>query len=93
VLGGPVELGGTGLVGVGPVRGEDLVRLPAEDEVERLPHELGHCLHHLLVPERDGPAAVVEAPGGVFLGPAGRLHDPIEADEGVHNELPHGSSL
>src|SRR5918999_3239528 len=92
VLGGAVELRRAGLVGVRPVRGEDLVGLPAEDQVERLPHEFAHNLAHLIVPEGNRPAAVLEAAGGIFLGAAGCLHDPIEADERVHDELPHGSS-
>src|SRR5438105_8744159 len=82
---------GSVFVVVGPVRGENLVGLAAEQEVEflledavdlfaELPAEIGHH-----------PAAELEILGRILPRPAGRLHDAIHGNLGADDNLPHES--
>src|SRR5918994_1841412 len=90
VLGGVVQWLGAGLLrGVRPVRGEDVVGLASENEVERLAHRLAHDLTHLIVPIVHRPTTVRE-PATVVLSRSARgLHDPVEGQEGAHDQLSH----
>src|SRR5215211_2163081 len=90
VLGGVVQWLGAGLLrGVRPVRGEDVVGFPSENEVEGRAHRLAHDLSHLLVPIVHRPATVGEAAAVVLSGSARGLHDPVEGQEGAHEQLSH----
>src|SRR5215471_2624924 len=90
VLGGLVQGLGAGLLrGVRPVGGEDVVGLAPENEVERGAHRLAHDLAHLLVPVVHRPAAVPEAAVVVLAWSTRSLHDPVEGQEGVHDQLSH----
>src|SRR5918992_5678341 len=90
VFGGLVQRLGTGSVcGVRPMCGEDMVGLASENEVERRAHRLAHDLTHLLVPIVHRPATVRE-PAAVVLSRSARgLHDPVEGQEGAHDQLSH----
>jgi len=68
------------LAGVGPVCGEDLVGLPAEEQVERRGHEFGHNLAHEVVPVTDRPAAVLEPPASSSPGPPGACMTPSRTE-------------
>src|SRR5215207_5937849 len=93
VLGGVVQWLGAGLLrGVRPVRGEDVVGLASENEVERHAHRLAHDLTHQLVPIVHRPATVREAAAVVLSRSARGLHDPVEGQEGAHYQLSHLSS-
>src|SRR5215203_3017280 len=89
VLGRIVERLSAWIVGVRPVGRENLVGVATEDEVEGLRHRLSHRPLHLLVPVAERPAAVLEAATAILLGAARRLHDAVEGQEGVHDELSH----
>src|SRR5829696_2940304 len=90
VLGGLVQRLGTGIVcGVRPMCGEDMVGLASENEVERRAHRLAHDLTHLLVPIVYRPATVREPAAVVLSGSARGLHDPVEGQEGAHDQLSH----
>src|SRR6185437_5038321 len=57
--------------------------------VERAAHRLAHDLAHPLVPVVHRPATVREAAAVVLAGSARGLHDPVEGEEGVHDQLSH----
>ncbi len=89
---GDVAMGSVFVV-VGPVPGEDLVGLAAEQEVEFLLEEVADLLAELLTEIGHHPAAELEAPGRILGRPAGRLHDAIQGHHGANDDLPHGSAL
>src|SRR5216117_3592530 len=82
---------GSFFVLVGPVPGENLVGLAAEQEVELLVEEVVDLFAALLTEIGHRPAAELEALGRIFGRPAGRLHDAIHGNEGADDYLPHGS--
>src|SRR5712691_10781254 len=84
-----VENVGSWLGRVRPVRGEDLVCLASEQQLERLAHELAHPGSHLVVPVADGPSAVLEAAALVRLGTSGTLHHAVEREERADDKLAH----
>jgi hypothetical protein len=93
VLGGRVEGPGAGVLGrLRPVRREDHIGASAQEQVERLGHDRPHHLAHQLVPVGHGPAALGEPAAVVLARSSGRLHDPIEGQEGRDDELAHGAS-
>ena len=93
VLRGVVQRLAAGLLrGVRPVRAEDLVGPASEQHVERVVELLGLDLAHQVVPVVHRPAAVCEAAAVVLLGSARGLHDPVEGQEGGHDQLPHRPS-
>src|SRR5690606_21046492 len=71
---------------VGPVAGEDVVGAAAEQKRVRMPEDLVHVAAQLLVEERHGPPAQVEAAAPVLLRPSGALHDAIQGHEGGDGE-------
>src|SRR3989440_12163701 len=75
---------------VGPVRGENLVGLAAEQEVEVL-EDAVDLFAELLIEIGHRPAAESEALGRILGRPAGRLHDAIHGNLGADDNLPHGS--
>src|SRR6266511_2987013 len=88
----PIQHRGDPVVGVGdagPVRGEDLVRLAPEQEPVRGGDRVFHCLSEHVVGVRDRPPAVVEPAAAVLVGHARALHDAIECEELLHDQL-HG---
>jgi hypothetical protein len=82
---------GSVLVVVGPVRGEDLVGLAAEQEVESLLEDAGELLAELSIEIGHRPAAELEGIGRILGWPSGRLHDAIEGNLGADDDLPHES--
>src|SRR2546421_6268738 len=76
---------------VGPVRGENLVGLAAEQEVEFLLEDAVYLPPELLIEIGHRPAAELEALGRIFGRPAGGLHDTIHGHLGADGNLPHGS--
>src|SRR5687768_3324993 len=82
---------GSVFVVVGPVRGEDLVGLAAEQEVELLLEDAVELFAELLIEIGHHPAAELEALGRILGRPAGRLHDAIHGNHGADDNLPHGS--
>src|SRR5262249_4850084 len=78
---------------IGPVGGEDFVRLAAEQEIERRRHGLAHGLTHPLVPVVHRPAAVLEAARGVLFGAARCLHDAIEGQKCGNCKCSHAALL
>src|SRR5439155_16474293 len=76
---------------VGPVRGENLVGLAAEQEVELLLEDAVDLFAGRLIEIGHRPAAELEALGRILGGHAGRLHDAIHGNLGADNNLPHGS--
>src|SRR5438445_2865980 len=79
------------VVVVGPVRGENLVGLAAEQEVELLVEEVVDLFAEPLIEIGHLPAAELEALGWILGRPAGRLHDAIHGNHGADDNLPHGS--
>src|SRR2546429_9584392 len=79
------------VVVVGPVRGENLVGLAAEQEVEFLLEDAVELFAELLIEIGHHPAAEVEAVGRILGPSAGRLHDAIHENLGADDNLPHGS--
>src|SRR6476646_4397529 len=82
VLGDSVEglrdVVGRPAFGIGPVRGEDIVGAPPEQQVERLAEQHVELFaENLVVPQCSGPAAELEAAGGIFFRSAGGLHHTI----------------
>src|SRR5437763_9638006 len=77
---------------VGPVRGENLVGLAAEQEVEFLLEDAVELFAELLTEIGHRPAAELEALGPILGRPAGRLHDAIDGNLGADDDLPHGHS-
>src|SRR5258706_15999566 len=75
---------------VGPVRGENLVRPPAEQEVEFLLEDAVDLFAARLIEIGHRPAAELEALGRILGRPAGRLHDAIHGNLGADDNLPHG---
>src|SRR5207249_4001918 len=69
--------------------GEDVVGPASEHEVERRAHRLAHDLSHLLVPVAHRPATVREAVAVVLSRSARGLHDPVEGQEGAHDQPSH----
>src|SRR6266581_2565487 len=82
---------GSVFVLVGPVRGENLVGLAAEQEVEFLLEDAVELFEGLLIEVGHRPAAELEALGRILGRPAGRLHDAIHGNLGADDNLPHGS--
>src|SRR3954468_10610134 len=82
---------GSIIVLVGPVRGENLVGLAAEQEVELLLEDAVDLFAELLIEIGHHPAAELEALGRILRRPAGRLHDAVHRNEGADDYLPHGS--
>src|SRR5687768_921372 len=82
---------GSVFVVVGPVPGENLVGLAAEQEVEFLLEDAVELFAELLIEIGHHPAAELEALGRIFPRPAGRLHDAIHGNHGADDNLPHGS--
>src|SRR5215510_3594961 len=76
---------------VGPVRGENLVGLAAEQEVEFLLEDAVELFEGLLIEIGHRPAAELEALGRILGRPAGRLHDAIHGNLGADDNLSHGS--
>src|SRR5437016_5075578 len=79
------------VVVVGPVRGENLVGLAAEQEVEFLLEDAVELFAERLIEIGHLPAAELEALGWILGRPAGRLHDAIHGNHGADDNLPHGS--
>src|SRR5207244_5914096 len=82
---------GTAFVVVGPVHGENLVGLAAEEEVELLLEEAVELFAELLIEIGHHPAAELEAFGRILRRLAGRLHDAIHGNHGADDHFPHGS--
>src|SRR6059036_2450578 len=76
---------------VGPVRGENLVGLAAEEEVEFLLEDAVDLFAELWIEIGHRPAAELEALGAILGRAAGRLHDAIDGNLGADDNLPHGS--
>src|SRR5678815_2223037 len=76
---------------VGPVRGENLVGLAAEQEVEFLLEDAVDLFAALSSEIGHRPAAELEALGRILGRPAGPLHDAIHGNLGADDDLPHGS--
>src|SRR5947207_4434573 len=76
---------------VGPVRGENLVGLAAEQEVEFLLEDAVELFAELSIEIGHRPAAELEALGRILGRRAGRLHDAIHGNLGADDNLPHGS--
>src|SRR5712671_4465951 len=76
---------------VGPVRGENLVGLAAEQEVEFFLEDAVELFAERLIEIGHLPAAELEALGWILGRPAGRLHDAIDGNHGDDDNLPHGS--
>src|SRR5207247_8219203 len=70
-------------------RGVSNVGAPAEQEGVDVLHEAEEGGTDVVVPVGAGPAAVGEAAIGVFVFAAGRLHDAVQGDEFVYDELSH----
>ena len=87
MLAGAVEMVGDRALVVRPVRREDLVGPPAEQQL--VGARLGHLLHHLVVEVVDRPPAVRESAGRVLVRAAGRLHHSVERHERVDSEVSH----
>src|SRR5437868_8268669 len=79
------------VVVVGPVRGENLVGLAAEQEVEFLLEDAVELFAEILIEIGHFPAAELEALGWILGRPAGHLHDAIHGNHGADDNLPHGS--
>src|SRR4051794_5280123 len=76
---------------VGPVRGENFVRLAAEQEVEFLLEDAADLFAELLTEIGHRPSAEFEALSRILGRPAGRLHDAIHGNLGADDNFPHGS--
>src|SRR3954465_3199073 len=76
---------------VGPVRGENLVGLAAEQEVEFLLEDSLDLFAARLIEIGHRPAAELEGLGRILGRSAGRLHDAIHGDLRADDDLPHGS--
>src|SRR5579862_5623924 len=74
---------------MGPMRGEDVVGLAAQQQVEGTAEDLAHGGARGLVEVGGNPTAERKAAGRVFLGAARRLHDAVEAGEGGYADLAH----
>src|ERR1700716_4300985 len=79
------------VVVVGPVRGENLVGLAAEQQVELLLEDAVELFAERLIEIGHLPAAELEALGWILGRPAGSLHDAIHGNHGADDNLPHGS--
>src|SRR5829696_6576330 len=77
---------------VGPVGGENLVGLAAEQEVEFLLEQAVDFFAANLVEVGHRPAAELEAMSRILRRPAGRLHDAIQGNLGADDNLSHGHS-
>src|SRR5687767_4395258 len=86
-----IELGCEGIIlgGKGPMRGEDLVGLAAEEQALGLLIPAAEQRAHVVVPVVHHPAAVSEPAAPVLLRAAGTLHDAIDAEEIRYHEGPH----
>src|SRR6058998_3345404 len=94
VLRGTVERGCAGQVAVlGPVAGEDVVGLSAQEERFEVGQALVHDMAHFLVPVRHGPSSVPEAAVPVLVRTARRLHDAVQREESLGGELPRRLGL
>src|SRR5688572_5786618 len=82
---------GSAFVVVGPVRGENLVGLATEQEIEFLLEDAVELFAELLIEIGHHPAAELEALGRILGRRAGRLHDAIHGNLGADDDLPHGS--
>src|SRR5262249_52956351 len=77
------------VVSLGPVRGEDVVGSPAEEEIEGMPQLLAHGIPDHVVEVAHRPATELEISRCILLGPTGSLHYAVERDEGQYDELSH----
>src|SRR6266849_5396492 len=75
---------------VRPVRGENLVGLAAEEEIELLLEDAVELFAKLLIEIGHLPAAELEALGRILRWPAGRLHDAVHGNHCADDYLPHG---
>src|SRR5262245_35858189 len=82
---------GSVFVVVGPVRGENLVGLASEEEIELPLEDAVDLFAELLIEIGHHPAAELETLGGVFRGAAGGLHDAVQGNLGADDDLAHGS--
>jgi hypothetical protein len=71
----------------------DLIGAPAEEERIDALHPLKEGHPDVVMPVRDGPAAVGEAPVAILILASRGLDHAIEAHELVHNQLSHTGSL
>src|SRR4030095_3318588 len=74
---------------VGPIRCENLVSLPAEQQIEFLIENAVDLFAERLIEVRHSPAAELEALGRILRWPAGRLHDAVGGNLGTDDNLPH----
>src|SRR5687768_17445055 len=81
---------GSVFVVVGPVRGENLVGLAAEQEVELLFEDAVELLAELLIEVGHHPAAELEAPRRILSRPAGGLHHAVQGNHRANDNFPHG---
>jgi hypothetical protein len=65
---------------------------PEQERIDSL-HERAERLANVVMPERHGPAAVLEAAFDVFLSATGGLHYAIEGHEFRNDEFAHGFLL
>src|SRR5690606_6796671 len=80
---------------VGPVALEDLERLAAQQQVsgrQDVRHELARP-RVAVAAERSGPTSEGEVLRSILLAPARRLDDPIQGDELLSHDLPHGQTI
>jgi predicted AlkP superfamily phosphohydrolase/phosphomutase len=92
VLGDAVEQAGEWdlLGGIGPVAGEDLIGLPAEEKYVHAPRLLEYGHAGLLVEQRRLPSAVREAAVTILVGASRCLRHPVQRHELGHRECAHG---
>src|SRR5206468_9401711 len=76
---------------VQPVRGENLVGLAAEEEIELLLEDAVELFAKLLIEIGHLPAAEPEAVGRILKWRAGRLHDAVHGNHCADDYLPQGS--
>src|SRR5918993_193590 len=77
---------------IGPVRGENLVGLAAEQEIELLLKEAIDLFAEHLIEIRHPPSAELKALGRILGWPARRLHDAVHGNHGADGYLSHVSS-
>src|SRR6185436_5631956 len=78
--------------GVRPVRGENLIGLAPEQQIERLRELFADRLSADIVKIWGDPPAIFESTRAIFLRPARRLHDSVKRNHRGGNDFPHGPS-
>jgi hypothetical protein len=73
---------------VRPIRREQLVRFPAEQQIKGLTHLFGHHLAEKLIKVRDVPATVPKAARRVFFWCGWTLHDSVKRAACVRHRRP-----